>query len=253
LRSKLKTGGPPILDLLPTPVFQASDDDTLLFGETRLPGVLAWTLAQGADAVPTRDAALKFLDDIRLQTNSAIPAGCDRIEALFSADLLQIQNATFVSPETRRLLGAELVAIRDVFYEAGVEAHASHGDFGPGNLLVDPKTGRLQGVIDWDTARMTDLPGIDRLNFEIQLQRSKHSSFDRSVAAVWQSGLARDSLAGFSSERTRRALFEAAVLRYIIRSLRYPSVYREEAPEFARALEWLRRFDLLIGATVSAE
>jgi hypothetical protein len=40
----------------------------------------------------------------------------------------------------------------------------NHGDYWLGNLLFDPKTGRLQGVIDWDRALPSSLPLIDLFN-----------------------------------------------------------------------------------------
>jgi SAM-dependent methyltransferase len=40
----------------------------------------------------------------------------------------------------------------------------NHGDYWLGNLLFDPTTGRLQGVIDWDRALPSSLPLIDLFN-----------------------------------------------------------------------------------------
>ena len=40
----------------------------------------------------------------------------------------------------------------------------NHGDYWLGNLLFDSKTGRLQGVIDWDRALPSSLPLIDLFN-----------------------------------------------------------------------------------------
>lgn len=31
-----------------------------------------------------------------------------------------------------------------------------HGDFGPANIIVDPSTGRLEGIIDWGNAQLGD-------------------------------------------------------------------------------------------------
>ncbi len=40
----------------------------------------------------------------------------------------------------------------------------NHGDYWLGNLLFDPNTGRLEGVIDWDRALPSSLPLIDLFN-----------------------------------------------------------------------------------------
>ena len=60
----------------------------------------------------------------------------------------------------------------------------SHGDFGYGNVVADAKTAALNGVIDWDQARV-DLSGVDLLNFLIQRHRIIHgSALPAAVAAV---------------------------------------------------------------------
>ena len=40
----------------------------------------------------------------------------------------------------------------------------SHGDYWPGNLLLESKTMRLTGVVDWDSSRRRSLPVIDLIN-----------------------------------------------------------------------------------------
>ena len=49
----------------------------------------------------------------------------------------------------------------------------SHGDFGYGNILYDSRTASLSGVIDWDTSRDVELPGVDFINLLIQKFRAK--------------------------------------------------------------------------------
>lgn len=36
-----------------------------------------------------------------------------------------------------------------------------HGDLSPGNILVDPETGKMTGLIDWETAETFSYPAID--------------------------------------------------------------------------------------------
>lgn len=44
----------------------------------------------------------------------------------------------------------------------------THGDFGYGNAVASPSDGRLEAVIDWETASRKALIGIDLFNFLIQ-------------------------------------------------------------------------------------
>jgi hypothetical protein len=57
---------------------------------------------------------------------------------------------------TQRLRRLTLGTVRQIVW--------SHGDFGYGNAIADPRTGDLLGIIDWDQGR-EDLAGVDLLNF----------------------------------------------------------------------------------------
>lgn len=71
-------------------------------------------------------------------------------------------------------LGRALTRIHSVSVSAAVDAgvrqyqydnysgtlHFLHGDFSPDNIIVDPATGRLVGVIDWGNAALGD-PALD--------------------------------------------------------------------------------------------
>jgi hypothetical protein len=63
-------------------------------------------------------------------------------------------------------------AIRDLGRELAarlegrtVAAGWIHGDFTPGNVLIDPHAGRITGVVDWELAGTPELPVIDRATF----------------------------------------------------------------------------------------
>jgi len=58
-----------------------------------------------------------------------------------------------------------------------------HGDFGYGNILCDSNTASLTGIIDWDTARDIELPGVDFINLLIQKFRT-HNRMDKSYQAA---------------------------------------------------------------------
>jgi hypothetical protein len=44
-----------------------------------------------------------------------------------------------------------------------------HGDLSPGNVLIDPDSGEVRGVVDWDLADFRSIPPIDVLNFLVRL------------------------------------------------------------------------------------
>lgn len=240
---------PALLRLVPDPVFAESHGPVLLLGETRLAGTLAWKVASGALAPALHGNALAFLAALRDATVDAAPSDRDGLARLFDEDLARLDGAAFVGDSVRRMLGGELRAAAGALAEIEVRRHTSHGDFGYGNVLVDARDGRIEGVIDWDTARISDLPGVDRVNLEIQIRRVDfRESFPEAVESVWRGGAARDVLEGPGGPARARALFGVGVCRYVLRSLSYPAVYREESAGYERALAWLSRTGPAAGA-----
>lgn len=240
LRERL-AGSASLLSRIPEPLFAQHDGQLLLLGETLLPGTLAWKLSGPERTLIIRRHALEFLALVRSHGGSRSAPGPEVVNAQCAADLAGVAAADFVTPKARHLLEGEIAGARNALAHVEIAPHVSHGDFGFGNILAD-ESGAVTGVIDWDTARLDDLPGADRVNLEIQLERTaQRPAFDHAVRAVWEKGTAREALEGPGGAPRVRALFGIGVCRYITRALRYPDVYRQEAAGFERALEWLRR------------
>jgi hypothetical protein len=68
--------------------------------------------------------------------------------------------AGVLSPEGRAAVDRAAAALEQRL--AGVERCFAHGDFFPGNLLAE--SGRLSGVVDWDSAGVGRLPLLDLLH-----------------------------------------------------------------------------------------
>lgn len=234
------SGNPDLLSLLPVPLFEADLDDILVLGETRLPGTLAWKVANPATAPSLHEKATHFLERLRSATLTRDSTTDRELRASLARDRGTLGSADFVGGRVRRALSARIDAAERLLDRRVPAAYMSHGDFGYGNILVDAGSLDLVGVIDWDTARLVDFPGMDRVNLEIQIRRVDfRETFSQAVAGVWTSRTAHSSLNAELGGSDARTLFGLAVSRYIVRSLAYPSVYREEAAGFEEALEWL--------------
>ncbi|HEX6693820.1 MAG TPA: aminoglycoside phosphotransferase family protein [Longimicrobiales bacterium] len=236
LRSELG-GDPELLDKLPEPLAALEHEGALVLVETRLPGTLAWRVDRGGIGARAYGDAVAFLERMRRATLQAPVHGVDD---LMRTDLQRASSSQVPGHAVRDLLLDELAASTAALRDVRVTPGTSHGDFGFGNVLVDETTGALTGVIDWDTARAADVPGIDRVNLEIQLARGRHSlDFADAVRRAHETGAIEAALSPIAGEAGVRPLFGLAVCRYIIRSFTYPAVYAGEAPAFERALEWL--------------
>lgn len=229
-----------LLALIPRPLFHAAHGTTLVLAETRLAGTLAWKVFGSGVVGTIHRQAVDFLHAFRDATST--PIAREALLELMRPDRERLAGADFVAPELRRLLERELDGVVPGLSGEPPRAYASHGDYGPGNILVKPETGTITGIIDWDTFRSYDLPGIDRVNLEIQWRRSSGDpGFAEAVAGTWSDRAAHDDLEGPWGRAGARALFGAGVARYIVRSLNYPDVFRAEEEGFLAALRWMSK------------
>jgi aminoglycoside phosphotransferase (APT) family kinase protein len=49
----------------------------------------------------------------------------------------------------------------------------THGDFNPSNIFYCPKSGKITGLIDWDTAEHAGLPVLDLLHLLLNITRRR--------------------------------------------------------------------------------
>ena len=107
-------------------------------------------------------------------------------------------------------------------------------------------------MIDWDTSRELELPGIDLLNMSIQ----RHRRFASIPVALTQvaSNLLRSSpefatsFAKFAPKLERglrRYFLGTCLVRYTSRSLEYPHIAAREAEDLLHLLNWWRESSVL--------
>ena len=238
LRAGLK-GIDSLLHRIPEPLFADTVGPALVLGETRLEGELAWRIALRAHASKIRLESLAFLHSFAEATRHAA-GGADTVAAMMQSDGQRLEVSEFAGSQSRSAIRRELQRGLEALSSHELAPHASHGDYGYGNILVNAGSGALTGVIDWDTARSSDFPGIDRVNLEIQIRRTvARQSFPDAVSTVWRERLAHESLSGPGGAVRERALFGLAVCRYVTRAMQYPDLYRRMARAYEQALVWL--------------
>jgi aminoglycoside phosphotransferase (APT) family kinase protein len=100
-----------------------------------------------------------------------------------------------------------------------------HGDFSPGNVLVDG--GRVCGIVDWDQAIPDGLPVLDLLQFMLA---SRSGELGAAIASFRPTGAERDLLADHAVE------LDAAVL---LCWLRHVGANLEKSGRYASNRRWL--------------
>jgi hypothetical protein len=130
----------------------------LRYGTARLeayvPGTLAWRLVHKPAIEPRMLSDLiAFQNSLQAATAERIATGADT-SALLQAEPTECMDA----PQLAALRSlADRLARHSRQHE--LTTAVAHGDFGYGNALVDPRTGALHGIIDWDQAGR-DLAGV---------------------------------------------------------------------------------------------
>lgn len=124
-----------------------------------------------------------------------------------------------------------------------------HGDFGYGNLLVDPRIGHLQGVIDWDTGTDCELAGLDLVHLLVQKARiEERKPFATALAEVGKS-LLENVPSAIASESACvmlqplnvdniKEILVLCCLRFVHRSARYGTVFAQDLHQNITALNW---------------
>ncbi|WP_136514436.1 phosphotransferase family protein [Geomonas edaphica] len=220
--------------LLPHPLLNRCVDGSSVFVESLLPGVIAWKVVSSDNGEGIALQAADFLVAMRDASSQRVILRERTLDELIPTRLAEegVSGDREVADGFARVAHA----LRQGLADRELGLGCSHGDFGYGNILVDPGSARLTGVIDWDTARLSELPGVDFYNFLLQRSRIEKGS---GLFSAWQ-----DLVRGLVFERYRElwlklgvtedlrdAVGRLALLRYLARSARYPAVFSSERDE----------------------
>ncbi|MDZ7833620.1 MAG: aminoglycoside phosphotransferase family protein [Desulfobacterales bacterium] len=233
---------------LPEPISEKEDAAHTLFTETLIQGRLAWKINQGGLRKVIFAEAVEFITTLQLSMRQSMLLTPDHAEEFFSADVQRICKVKACDPELMAGVLRVVKKMRRILSGRTFFLTISHGDYGYGNILVHPVTGHLAGVIDWDTGRVNDLPGIDYLNLVVQKKRSEsgHSvarAFSEASEEIWRKG-ALDDKDCYAQEfdltgEPLKIILYACLIRYMSRAAQYPEVFIREQGDYLECLQHL--------------
>lgn len=235
--------------LIPRPLCRFEYSDSAIYVETMVEGQPAWKVNRGKLRGNIFLDAVGFLQQLNFATAHLRILQDHDLDELLKEDLSRIMRSNVIGPTFQEKVVHVVHNIRRRLM--GLELHmtTSHGDYGYGNILVDPDSGKLRGVIDWDTARECDFPGVDLFNLLVQKERAERGCgpFDAFSYVINElaSGGFNATLSIFRQETFDRAevrniTMYLCFLRYVTRSLQYPPVFLEEQAEYDSILELLQ-------------
>ena len=234
---------------IPIPLDEFSFKESHVFLETFIPGQLAWKANKRKIRNRIFNDSIQFIFSLNTINKQLKYMDQKEITSLFSNDIHLIEKSEVCSFNLKKLFRNKVEYIKHNIAGLHMCLAAYHGDYGYGNIMVDPRDGRLQGVIDWDTGRKQDFAGVDLMNLMIEKERTERDiDFFRSVQHL----LGKPSLGipTYVSDYLRthfdldgikiRLVFFIAIIRNISRAAQYPDIFLAEKDGYTKALEIIR-------------
>jgi thiamine kinase-like enzyme len=232
-----------IKTMIPQHIGEFRSEESIIYVETLLGGILAWKRNSGTRRKRIYNEATDFILRFQLGTQRKIKISHNELKKIFEMDLANLANCTIVSSNLKDKVIKTINKIQNLLFGREVVLVASHGDYGYGNILVDAKTGKMTGVIDWDTGRNCDLPGIDLLNMEVQRIKSENKirlsdAFVKLVSYILKWG-------SLDNKNNYQKYFKInfnmipivlylTLIRYMTRAAQYPEVFSLEQDDFLK-------------------
>jgi aminoglycoside phosphotransferase (APT) family kinase protein len=155
-------------DVVPRPIAWGVLHGRPYYVETALPGVSAADLVRRqAEPVELRQDAARLIRQLHVATLRRQVVDESLFARLVGGDLSLLGKLAAAWPDAA-LLRRKLDQLEDLLRGqiAGRELPFcwTHGDFWPGNLLLQPEAGAITGIVDWDRATADQMPLHDLLH-----------------------------------------------------------------------------------------
>ncbi|RJP41185.1 MAG: hypothetical protein C4548_09510 [Desulfobacteraceae bacterium] len=233
----------------PEPIGELETVSNSLFTETIINGQLAWKANQESLREKIFDEASRFIGNLQISTQRSVLIVEDIIKNLFHDDIESIKK---YNNELSNIMLDFVNQICNILAGSVFYLTISHGDYGYGNIMVNRYSGNLTGVIDWDTGRIEDFPGIDYLNLLIQKNRSdRGKSIEESFIDIFEKIIDTGNLdgKGFYAKnfgiigKRAKIIFLACLIRFISRSTQYPNIYYSYQKDYITICNYLKKYN----------
>jgi len=226
---------------LPKPVTDFQYNGKKVYVEEMVSGILAWKMVANNYLLGKIETeAMKFLKALEISTTRYEYVDKEVYDRFISRDIEKVSSVISRNVALRVYIENIISYLEKKLIYKWHRFVFSHGDFGYGNILINPDSGDITGIIDWDGARQLDLPGIDFLNFTIQKNRiCNGSSLHQEIRCLWSNPKILDSNQSFDMDFYQIQL-SATVVRYVIRAAEYPSIFACDVSDFTDALKFIK-------------
>jgi hypothetical protein len=137
--------------------------------ETELPGLPLWRLPPGSKARRHAAAsAVRFAQEIEACLAVDGQLDSDSYGSIVGASIARVRDDLQGFPLVQSALSLLDAHFRRRLRTKSEPLVVGHGDYTPGNVLVDAQTGDLLALVDWDTYHPQEVSGTDRWHFVLQ-------------------------------------------------------------------------------------
>lgn len=170
---------PKLRQVIPTPLLRGRIESISYFIERRIKGISGAQVEYASTPFSQLVArAIDFITEFHRNTLSELPS-----EKFFTVVERKtcLVGKVYTEPWTTRIIARLLDFVKSRVRQNAVSCVYSHNDFVTKNLLLDPETLRLTGVIDWDYAEQFGIPGIDVFHLLCHAGKTRYGSLRVSV------------------------------------------------------------------------
>lgn len=240
--------GNAIKRVLPRPIDYFTFGNAHIYIETKIPGILAWKVNKKGLRDKIYRNSIDLLTTLQVKTKKSVILDDSFIEQLLYEDQQRILLVAGYKDKLDSSLNRVVQAINKHIHGKEICLSVAHGDYGYGNIMVDPMNGELTGVIDWDTGKQFDFPGIDIINLQVQKARSEEQlgiaeAFIKVGSKIIQRGFI-DEYGIYTQEfGLNREMIKGfvliAIIRFMGRAAQYADIFNRDLDEYLQLMEYV--------------
>jgi hypothetical protein len=211
--------------------------------ESALSGVtIARVLDRGMAWQPLAVLAAQAIEGMHRRTAAVANVGPDLLERCIDRPIQAVEPLVAGSPRRAEALAELRRELTERLGGREVATARTHGDYVPGNVLINAEATRVTGIVDWELADEPDIPAIDRGTFLLATHQQTTRSELGAVVAAIVSGDASPSLRTSLMETARADLDGQVDARAIalLCWLRHVGALVTRSARYARNRTWKR-------------
>jgi len=237
-----------LINKIPRPVMSLNYKNVDIFVEELVSGVVAWKVNKVSLKSYIHNGAFNFILDFNIALMEKTYFCNSIFSELFDNDISILEKSFIINKNFLQKIKSISRKIFILCKGKYLLMSASHGDYGYGNILVNPKNGQITGVIDWDRGKKLEFPGVDYINLLVQHKLSEEKcEIDSAFISVCSDIIKKNSIDADNNYFKKFNLnnlklhitIYVCFFRYICRSAQYIEMFLVDEKKYIEILNFL--------------